>query len=520
MEGNKGLLTKTPKDLPFSAYERFSMDATLTKDGVLTEMRDSKLATTVKLSSASPFAILPVQVEGAYRGDYSRTGFRGHCRRRRYSSLDDTSKPFWVTYKYHRVDYGDWPNHQITLPFPYFLLPQLSPEEEKVDGAVPLGEVKELTYSVRVTLPQGFVPAVPEAVAISNSFMKYDSTYKLSGSILEGTRHRVIQPDIAPSDRKSYVTFNKTVFDDETRWIVLTTNTLPPRFQSSNPDVQKLLTEAYQSMQAGAPHPRLNLWKRPSKSIPKQANAWLLLGLTRSGNPAQYQSALDAFRRAIALEPTNMDFYSAMASLQWAKGKLPDAVQTWRQCVKASPGDLRAKRALTNTLVATEDFAGAEPLLKELSDANFQPPVTYDLAQTYLHLGEREKGMELLRQMLDADPHGETLIRWHGRSPKRNTNCPTHSSTPSSPFRRQKNRAPQNLALFDSSCPPFPRGGTRLDGSTSRWETLMRRSVTWPLVEDLAVGSSWRAPRRRLCEKGRLWTGAPRIFARVGVSQS
>ncbi|MBV9886467.1 MAG: DUF3857 domain-containing protein [Acidobacteria bacterium] len=411
MDGNKSLLTKTPKDLPFSAYERFTMDATLTKDGVLDgnarlEARDDGeviLRLAFRNTPQSRWKDLTEAVMHAL-------GFAGTVDDVAVSPLDDTSKPFWVTYKYHRVDYGDWPNHQITLPFPYFLLPQLSPEEEKVDGAIPLGEVKELTYAVRLTLPAGFFPTVPEAVATSNSFMKYDSTYKLSGSVLEGTRHlRVIQPDVAPADRKSYVTFNKTVFDDENRWIVLTTDALPPRFQSSNPDVQKLLAEAYKSMQQGAPHAAAESLEKAVQIDSKQANAWLLLGFARSGNPQQYQSAIDAFRKAIALEPSNTEFYAALASAQWNKGKLPEAIQTWRDCVKAAPDDLKAKRALAGALVATEDFTGAEPLLEDLSDANFQPPVTYDLAQTYLHLGKHDEGMKLLQKMVDADPHGETL---------------------------------------------------------------------------------------------------------------
>jgi Tfp pilus assembly protein PilF len=139
-----------------------------------------------------------------------------------------------------------------------------------------------------------------------------------------------------------------------------------------------------------------------------------LLGMSRAGNPQLYPSTIDAFRKAIALEPSNSEFYAAMASVQWNKGKLADAIQTWRDCVKAAPDDQQAKRALSRALVATEDFAGAEPLLENLSDANFQPPVTYDLAETHLHLGEHEEGMKLLQQMLDADPHGETLnsVAW------------------------------------------------------------------------------------------------------------
>ncbi len=91
-------------------------------------------------------------------------------------------------------------------------------------------------------------------------------------------------------------------------------------------------------------------------------------------------------------------------------GKMSDAIQTWRDYLKSGgPDDLRADRTLAGMLTQQEDYKEARPLLEKLSDRDFQPPVTYDLAQTYLHVGEQEKGMKLIQEMLDADPHGETL---------------------------------------------------------------------------------------------------------------
>jgi tetratricopeptide (TPR) repeat protein len=416
MDGNKGLLTKTPRDIPFAPYTRFTMDAKLSKDGIL----DGDARLEARGDSEIFFRLAFRNTLESKWKDLAQVlsqslGFAGTVDEVMVAPLDDTSNAFWVTYKYHRPDYGDWPNHKIILPFAYFLIPQLSPDEEKINGAIPLGASNDLTYEARVTLPQGFTPEVPASVHQSNSFMRYDSTYKFSGSVLEGTRHlSVLQPVVPATERSTYVLLSKDITDDESRWIALNTDALPPRFQSSNPDVQKLLAEAYQAMQAGAPHAASESLEKAVKIDPKQANAWALLGMSRAGNPQLYPSTIDAFRKAIALEPSNSEFYAAMASVQWNKGKVADAIQTWRDCVKAAPDDLQAKRALSRALVATEDFAGAEPLLENLSDANFQPPVTYDLAEAHLHLGEHEEGMKLLQQMLDADPHGETLnsVAW------------------------------------------------------------------------------------------------------------
>ncbi len=411
LDGDKGLLATTPKNWPFPAYAHFTMDANLSKDGVL----DGK----VRLESRDDGEVL---LRLAFRNTpQSRwkeltevlvhsLGFAGTVDDVATSPLDDTADAFWLTYKYHRVDYGDWPNHQITLPFPFFLIPQLSPEEEKVVGAIPLGEIKDLKYEVRLTLPAGFVPVVPAPVHESNSFMKYDSSYAVSGSILEGKRYlHVLQQNVAPGDRHSYVALNKSISDDESRWIVLTTNTLPPRYQSSNAEVQKLLAEAYDSMQAGAPHSAVISLERAVKIDPKAANTWFVLGIARSTNQ-EYKPAIDAFRKAIDLNPLDAEVYAGMAAVQWKNGRTSEAIQTWRDYLKSGgPGDLRADRTLAGMLIQTEDYQGALPLLEKLSDRNFEPPVTYDLAQTYLHVGEQEKGMKLIHEMVNRDPHGEAL---------------------------------------------------------------------------------------------------------------
>jgi tetratricopeptide (TPR) repeat protein len=414
-DGNKGQITRTPKDWPFPAYARFTMDAKLSKDAVLDgnarlESRDEGEVLLRLAYRNTPQSRWKELTEALAHS----LGFAGTVEDVATSPLDDTSNPFWLTYKYHRVEYGDWPNHQITMPFPYFLIPQLSREEEKVIGAISLGEMKELTYEVRLTLPPGFVPAVPESVQESNSFMKYDSSYKLSGSVLEGTRHlTVLQQNVAPGDRRSYAAFNKAIADDETRWIVLTTDALPPQYQSSNPSVQKFLAEAYESIRMGAPHAAAESVEKAIEIDPKAVNSWVILGLARSYDN-KYQPAVDAFRKAIALDPNYVDAYTALATTQWQNGKTADATQTWRDCLKIAPDDLNVNRMMATLLVKNEDFAGARPLLEKLSEKNFQPPVTYDLAQTYLHMGEQEKGAKLLQQMLDADPHGETLnsVAW------------------------------------------------------------------------------------------------------------
>jgi tetratricopeptide (TPR) repeat protein len=414
-DSNKGLLARTPRELPFPSYVRFTMNARLNKDAVLDatarlECRDDGEAMLRLAFRNTPQSRWKELTEALVH----TLGFAGTVDDVVTSSLEDTSAPFWLTYKYHRVDYGDWPNRQITMPFPFFLIPQLSPEEENVIGAIPLGEMKQLTYEVRLTLPAGFVPAVPESVHESNSFMKYDADYKLSGSVLEGTRQlNVFQKTVPPGDRRSYVAFNKAITNDETRWIALSADVLPPRYQSSNPEMQKLVAEAYESLRMGTPHAASMTLEKAIKIDPNFSGAWFMLGYSRS-TEHQFEPAIVAFQKDVELNPTDQEAYAALASLYASHGKESEVVQAWRDYVKVAPDDEKGNKYLAAALVRYEDYAAARPILEKLNDSNTQPPVTYDLASTYLHLGEHEKGMKLLQYMLDTSESADNLnlVAW------------------------------------------------------------------------------------------------------------
>jgi tetratricopeptide (TPR) repeat protein len=409
MDG-KGVVARTPNEWPFPVYEHFTMDASVTKEGVLDGNARLESRGDGEIIMRLAFRNTPQsRWNELTEAIIHAIGFAGTVDDVASSPLDDTSKPFWITYKYHRADYGDWPNHQITLPLPYFLNAPLSPEEEKTIGAIPLGELKEVTYEARLTLPAAFVPVVPESIHSGSSFMAYDASYKLSGSVLEGKRRlSVLQPNVAPGDRHIYTAFNKIITDDEGRWIALTTDALPPRYQSSNPDVQKLLAEAYRSLQVGAPHAASTALEKAVKIDPKSANSWFMLGYARS-TEHQYELAIVAFKKDVELNPSDEEAYACLASLYRSHGKESEVVQAWRDYLEIVPDDEKASRSLASTLVLYEDYAAARPVLEKLTERGTQPPVTYELAETYLHVGEQEKGMKLLQEMVDANADADNL---------------------------------------------------------------------------------------------------------------
>jgi cytochrome c-type biogenesis protein CcmH/NrfG len=98
------------------------------------------------------------------------------------------------------------------------------------------------------------------------------------------------------------VALSKAVNDDEARWVALSNNALPDLLRSDNPEIQKYLSEAYESLRMGAPHSAATSIEAALKIDPKLVNAWLMLGNARMTNNS-FEPAFVAFRKAIELGP-------------------------------------------------------------------------------------------------------------------------------------------------------------------------------------------------------------------------
>jgi len=410
LDGNKGLLTKTPEDTPFPSYERFTMKAKLGDDDVLDGTARLESRGDAELIFRLAFRNTPQSKWNDLMQSVSAgMGFGGTVDDVAAASPDDTSAPFWITYKYHRPEYGDWPNHQIILPFPRMGLAPLSAEEEKSPGVMFLGSVHDISYEISMTLPEHFTPVVPAPVTNDTAFAHYDSTYKSSGSIFEGARHlRLLKAEVAPGDRTSYVALYKVVNDDEGRWVALSNNALPDLLRSDNPEIQKYLSEAYESLRMGAPHSAATSIEEALKIDPKLVNAWLMLGNARMTNNS-FEPAFVAFRKAIELAPSDPRGYNLLATAYRFHGQTSDAIQVLRELLKVTPDDRKASAVLANLLVQNGNYSEARPILETLSAKQDDSSLALSLGETYLHLGESEKAMSQFQKLLATDASSGTL---------------------------------------------------------------------------------------------------------------
>jgi tetratricopeptide (TPR) repeat protein len=152
----------------------------------------------------------------------SSLGYGGTVSEVSASQPEKLAEAFWVEYKYHRPQYSDWKDHQISLPFPPIFLPDLNEAQKKSKEPLPLGSPQDLWYETSIKMPQGIQPMYPPSdVTQKTGFAEYTATYTYENGVLKGKRHLIVKGQVPGADRAAYSSFVKAVQEDYVRMVQL-----------------------------------------------------------------------------------------------------------------------------------------------------------------------------------------------------------------------------------------------------------------------------------------------------------
>jgi tetratricopeptide (TPR) repeat protein/transglutaminase-like putative cysteine protease len=418
-DGSADLQT-TSSATPFPFYQRFSMDGELSADGVFDAKARMEVRGDFELVLRQAFRNTPeVNWKELAQRISALMGFGGEVNDVTAASPDDITHPFWYAYSYHRPDYGDWSNHRITLPMPVMALPGPPKDDAKDPGDIFLGALQLLDYEATVKLPSGFWLSAPAAVEEKRDFAAYTSAASFEGGVLRGERHlKVLQSKVSEQDLPNYAAFHKVVAEDYGTWIVLAEGLKPqPQIyqptRSKNPDAQRLFDEARQSLMLGAPFSASKSLEQAVKLDPGWADAWLLLGAARMNS--DFDSAMTAMKKGIALQPSDRRGRQMLAAALYQHHRRKEAIQAFRDFLKLQPDDAYALGALAGLLMDAQNYADAVPLLEKVS-AN-RPSDAYarvQLGTAYLHLGDDERASAQFQKAMEIEPDDTTLnnVAW------------------------------------------------------------------------------------------------------------
>ena len=409
-------LVRTPKDPPGANGEDFHMEASLDSDGTLEGKSrldshgDSELIlrSAFRATSESQWKELVQRISGGM-------GFGGTVSDVVAAQPEAVGQPFWFSYSYHRPEYSNWKERQISLPVPPLALPALAEKRKSLIEPVSLGVPIELMYEAKVKLPKGMRPLLPRNVSVEEDFASYTATYSFQDGVLSGVRRLKIRVNEIPgSKRAAYSRFVDSLLEDQSHYMPVTMEGemggMPSAVgmpsapgHSENPEAQKLYQQGYESIQLGAPYAAATALERALKLDPKWVDCWMLLGSVHM-MANQIDQGVQSFQKAVLLDASNVNSRRYLAMALMAAHRNGEAITTWQELLKLSPADPMASEKVRALLLGAGRYGEALVYLLKAEDEHADvPAIQFQLGEAYANMREEEKAMEHFHKALELN---------------------------------------------------------------------------------------------------------------------
>lgn len=216
---------KVPKELPFAAAQKVSIDASIGVDGTLISKVHYFMRGDNELVLREAFHQTPKERWKDVAGLLALSdGFRGTITNVTASDPMATKDPFTVEYEISQPKFVDWSKKPVRIPA---LLPQIAlPDAPGKDaGKIELGTPLDVQTSLTLKLPQGTTVQTPAATSVARDYATFASKYDGHLNTVNVSRHINFLKREIPADRSTdYNAFLHAVQNDQAQMIVL----LPP----------------------------------------------------------------------------------------------------------------------------------------------------------------------------------------------------------------------------------------------------------------------------------------------------
>ena len=405
-DSNAGLHL-TPLDSPVKNVMTVKMEGKFTEVGAF----DSTIDLTAQGDSDWPlraaFRRIPQtewkRVLEAYSASW---GMAGDVSQIQLKDLEDTSKPFHLTYHYHQDGFFKVP----TSGSDFRILPVMGRPRptlvSKSKAAEPLdiGPAGEQIYHAHVQFPANYTMHVPPDVKMTRDFGEYSSTYALQGSVLQGERRMVLKVNELPALRRTdYESFRNATGNEaqQVLWCSIT-----PASGAAMASAAKAGGTPEEMRKAGAAAldrndfaAAVDLLKRSLDQDSAQKDAWDDLGRAYAGLN-EHDDAIRAFRKQIEVDPYHPRANSDLAEELQQQGKRDEAIAAYRKQIEIDPSSKSAHKNLGLLLAQVKKDDEAKT---ELEAAAAIPPddpeVKMALAQVYARTGNAEKSAALMKSV-------------------------------------------------------------------------------------------------------------------------
>ena len=411
-DGKMGGLRRTPANAPVKNQFAIKLEGKFTEAGAF----DTTVEITAQGDSDIPLRYSFRRISQAQWPDVLKNlsriwGLAGDVSDIHVDALEDTSKPFRLTYHYRKDNYFIVPNSGVSfriLP-PMHLRRARAANPRKPLQPVDVGPAVEQTYHAHIQFPANYTVQVPPSATMKRDYGEYSVSYELTNRVLEAVRRVTLKVDELPASRRNdYESFQNVTGTEVEQ--VLTASITPAsaaalasaaKSGGTPEELRKAGTSALQRGDFGA---AAGLLKRaidqsPNPQDPNQKDLWDDLGQAYAGL-GQHDDALRAFRKQLEIDAFHKTANQDLALELQQQGKFDDAIAAYRKQLEITPFNKSTHKDLGLLLAQLNRDADA---IKELEAADGIPPddpeVKVALAREYARNGSAAKAETLMKSV-------------------------------------------------------------------------------------------------------------------------
>jgi Domain of Unknown Function with PDB structure (DUF3857) len=215
--------TTISRELPFAAYQKVAVNATVGGDGKLSAKVKYTMRGENELLLRVAFHKTPKEKWKDVAGLLALSdGFRGVITAVDASDPTATNEPFRVEYELTQDKFVDWAKKPVRIPA---LLPQIGlpdTSSKTANGNIELGTPLDVETQLTLHLPAGTLVQTPAGTSVVRDYATYSSKYELAGDILSASRRiHFLKQDVAGDRAVDYNAFERAVQNDQGQYFVL-----------------------------------------------------------------------------------------------------------------------------------------------------------------------------------------------------------------------------------------------------------------------------------------------------------
>jgi len=406
-EGKLSGLRRTPAISPVANQLVMKLDGKFTEAGAFDTTVDITAQGDSDLPLRAAFRSIPQnRWQDVLKPLSGMWGLAGDLSDLHLDSLEDTTKPFHLTYRYHKDNYFVVPNSGVSfriLP-PMGLRRSPAPNQKRLLKPLDIGPVKEEIFRAHIQFPPNYSVQAPSTATISRDYGQYSTSYELNKNVLDAERRLTLKVnELPPSRRNDYESFQNVVTNAVEQ--VLNARIAPAsaaamasaaKTVGTPEDLRKAANSALQRRDFGS---AADLLKRALEGNPNLKDGWDTLGRAYAGL-SQHDEAIRAFRKQIELDPFHKNANQELASELQQQGKLDEAIASYRKQLAITPFDKSTHKNLGLLLAQTnKDGEATTELESAASLSPDDPEIKVTLARVYSRSGNTGKAETLMKSV-------------------------------------------------------------------------------------------------------------------------